>query len=185
MANYIVVYDSCILYSFTLRNLFVELAMAELFQAKWTNKINNEWIEALLKKNPKATKTNLEKTKSLLNNAVPDCIVEGYESLIPNLNLPDKNDCHVLAAAIRSNAQAIITENLKDFPKEILDQYDIEAINPDEFLHFQIDLAPGKVLEAIKKSRIILEKPKYSPQEYLQCLRKKGLIKTAVMTMFR
>ena len=49
MASYIVVYDSCILYSFTLRNLFVELAMAELFQAKWTNEINNEWIEALLK----------------------------------------------------------------------------------------------------------------------------------------
>ena len=59
MANYIVIYDSCILYSFTLLNLFIELAVAELFQAKWTDDINNEWIESLLKKNPKMNKKAL------------------------------------------------------------------------------------------------------------------------------
>lgn len=141
-------------------------------------KIHNEWIESLLKNNPKVSGQTLERIRILLNEAVPDCLVEGYESIIPSLDLPDQNDCHVLAAAIRSNAKAIITENLKDFPEDILQQYEIEALDPDSFLHFQIDISPGKVLTAIKRSRARLKKPRYSPKEYLQCLSKKGLIKT-------
>ena len=55
--------------------------------------------------------------------AVPDCWVKGYEFIIPTLTLPDGGDRHVLAAAIKCNADAIVTTNLKDFPKSTLDQY--------------------------------------------------------------
>lgn len=61
-----------------------------------------------------------------MNEAVPDSLVTGYESLIAGLDLPDVDDRHVLAAAIHCNADAIITFNLRDFPAEKLAQYDIE-----------------------------------------------------------
>ena len=73
--------------------------------------------------------------------AVPDCLVTGYESLIDGLELPDEGDRHVLAAAIRSQAQAIVTFNLKDFPASILDSHDIEALHPDDFLLGLMDLS--------------------------------------------
>ena len=61
-------------------------------------------------------------------------MVIGYESCIPTLDLPDLNDCHVLAAAIQSRADFIVTFNLKDFPTSVLANYGVEAIHPDEML---------------------------------------------------
>jgi hypothetical protein len=37
----------------------------------------------------------------LMNKNIRDCLVENYHDIIPTLNLPDENDRHVLAAAIR------------------------------------------------------------------------------------
>ncbi|APB34892.1 hypothetical protein GlitD10_2554 [Gloeomargarita lithophora Alchichica-D10] len=54
-----------------------------------------------------------------MDRSVPDCLITGYESLIPSIELPDKDDCHVLAAAIRGGVDVIVTFNLKDFPTEI------------------------------------------------------------------
>lgn len=55
-----------------------------------------------------------------MDKATLDSLVEGYEDLIPSLSMPDENDRHVLAAAVRGEAQVIVTMNLKDFPSEIL-----------------------------------------------------------------
>jgi hypothetical protein len=77
-----------------------------------------------------------------MDRAALDALVVGYENLIPKLTLPDENDRHVLAAAIRGKAQVIVTMNLKDFPAEVLQKYDMEAQHPDEFILRLIDLAP-------------------------------------------
>ena len=107
--------------------------------------------------------------------AIPDCLVAIYEKLQAGLTLPDPNDCHVLAAAIRCNAQAIITRNLKDFPTEILSEFDLEAIHPDVFLINQFDLSNAKVLDAIKNIRARMLNPKYSASEYLDSLSVGGI----------
>lgn len=107
--------------------------------------------------------------------AIPDCLVANYEKLQAGLTLPDPNDCHVLAAAIRCNAQAIITRNLKDFPTEILSEFDLEAIHPDVFLINQFDLSNAKVLDAIKNIRARMLNPKYSASEYLDSLSVDGI----------
>ena len=123
------VYDANILYPAPLRDLFIRLAQAGLVRARWTETIHDEWIRNLLKDNPHLSPERLARTRSLMNDAVRDCLVTDYDDLIASLSLPDPDDRHVLAAAIRAGAAAIVTYNLKDFPTEILARFDIETLH--------------------------------------------------------
>lgn len=89
MADQIVVYDSCIFYSFTLRNLFIQLAMTDLFRAKWSEEIHQEWMSSLLRDRPGISQEKLKKIKDLINKSVPDCLIIDYELLVETLDLPD------------------------------------------------------------------------------------------------
>ena len=169
-SHFTVLYDASVFYPAPLRDLLMELATAGLFRAKWSEQIQEEWIQSLLKKRPDLNRERLERTKKIANKAVPDCLVEGYKSLIEGLQLPDVNDRHVLAAAIHCNAQVIVTYNLKDFPKEILQSFEIEAQHPDVFLRYIIDLTPPRFLEAVKAIRGRLNNPPVSAQAYLDRL---------------
>ncbi len=110
------------------------LAQAGLVRAKWSETIHDEWLRNVFKDNPQISPDRLARTRKLMNEAVRDCVVAGYEDLIDSLALPDPDDRHVLAAAIRAGAEVIVTCNLTDFPGEILACYDIEAMHPDDFL---------------------------------------------------
>jgi hypothetical protein len=110
-----------------------------------------------------------------MNEAVRDCLVSGYEELIESLTLPDPDDRHVLAAAIRAGAQLIVTYNLKDFPGETLVRYDIEALHPDDFLVSLFDLAPGPVCAAVKRQREGRHNPAKTAEELLATLERQGL----------
>jgi hypothetical protein len=96
------------------------------------------------------TRAKLERTRQLMDKAAPDALVRGYEHLIPGLALPDPNDRHVLAAAIRAGASVIVTCNLPDFPPHVLGEFDIEAQHPDDFIVHLLDLAPGLVVRQRK-----------------------------------
>jgi len=110
-----------------------------------------------------------------MNAHVRDALVTDYENLIPALELPDPNDRHVLAAAIRCQADASITSNLKDFPATALQAYDIEAIHPDEFICYQLDLSPELICKAIHQQRLALKNPPKTAQELLAILQKQQL----------
>lgn len=120
--------DENILYPAPLRDLFIRLAQAGVVRARWTEAIHDEWIRHVLKNNAELTIKKLSRTRNLMNDAVRDCLVIGHEQLIASLVLPDPDDRHVLAAAIRAEAEVIVTCNLKDFPAEILAQFEIEAV---------------------------------------------------------
>jgi hypothetical protein len=104
VADFIVLYDACVLYPAPLRDLLMHLALTDLFRAKWINSIHEEWIRNVLAKRPDLQSAQLYRTRDLMNAHVRDCLVSGYEDLIPALSLPDQNDRHVLAAAIASGA---------------------------------------------------------------------------------
>jgi hypothetical protein len=114
-----------------------------------------------------------------MDTSVRDCIVTGYNALIPSLTLPDPNDRHVLAAAIVGRCDVIVTTNLADFPQAALSQYGIKAQHPDEFLTNHLNLAPGIFCEAIRKVRARLKNPPFSAQKYLEVLTNNGLVATA------
>jgi predicted nucleic acid-binding protein len=176
--RFTVLYDACVLYPAPLRDLLMHLALTDLFRAKWTNAIHDEWMRSVLKDRPDLKPEQLARTRDLMNAHVRDCLVTGYETLTPTLTLPDPDDRHVLAAAIRASADAIITFNLSDFPDDVLSQFGIEAIHPDDFVMYQLDLAPNVVCAAAKRQRQSLKNPPKTVDEYLESLERLGLAQT-------
>lgn len=172
------VYDANILYPAPLRDLFIRLAQSGLVRARWTEAIHDEWMRNVLKDNPALFPNRLARTRSLMNEAVRDCLVTGNEDLIESLTLPDPNDRHILAAAIRANAEVIITFNLKDFPADVLAGFNIEAQHPDEFLESLFAAAPGPVCAAVKHQRAGLRNPPKTAEELLATLEGQGLTQT-------
>lgn len=171
-------YDANVLYPAELRNLLMHLALGGLFRARWSNGVHEEWISNLLRNRPDLTREKLNRTRELMDRATLDALVDGYEELIPELSLPDEDDRHVLAAAIRGGAQVIVTMNLKDFPDEVLRQYRMKAQHPDEFILQLIEKSPGGVMEAAERHRRSLKNPPKSVSEYLSSLEVQGLPKT-------
>jgi PIN domain len=178
MANFTVIYDACVFYPAPLRDFLMHLALTELFRARWTETIHEEWIVSVLANRPDLTRAQLERTRDFMNKAIPDCLVTGYRELIPGLTLPDPNDRHVLAAAIRAGAGAIVTFNLKDFPPEALQSYGVEAQHPDEFVMDLLDLDHRKVCAAARNQRHNLKKPAQTLGEYLANLERQQLTQT-------
>lgn len=175
MASYTVILDACVMYPAPLRSYLMYLANTGLFRARWTDQIHDEWIRNLLKNNPDVAPENLERTRALMNANVPDCLVEGYEPLIVGLTLPDVDDRHVVAAAIKGQAESIITFNLKDFPLKELEPLGLSAIHPDEFLCDMFELDSSSCVKAAQQQRSSLKRPSMSQDEFLACLQKQKL----------
>lgn len=178
MGKLVAVYDACVLYPAPLRDLLMELAITELFGARWTEQIHDEWIRNVLQNRPDLTRAQLDRTRQLMNENVLESTVIGYEHLIDAVALPDSTDRHVLAAAIWCNANVIVTYNLSDFPPAALDTYEIEAIHPDAFVLGQLVQAPDVVLEAIRSHRARLKNPRKTVEQYLETLEKQRLFET-------
>ena len=155
------------------------MAASDVFQAKWTADIHREWIEALLRNEPHRDRAALQRTCDLMDRATRDCLVTGYENLVPTLNLPDPDDRHVLAAAIAGRCDVIVTSNLRHFPNAAVEPFGIDVRHPDEFLCDCFDLAPSAFREAIRKVRGRLKKPPFTVREYLANLSRHGLAATA------
>lgn len=179
MSHYTALLDANVLYPAPIRDILLQLAVDDLFRAKWTADIHREWIEALLRNEPHRERATLERTRDLMNKATRDALVTGYESLIACLELPDPDDRHVLAAAIVGRCDVIVTQNLQDFPQDILKPYGIEVQHPDDFLVNHLNLAPGKFCGAVRKVRTRLKNPPYSVEVYLATLTRQGLVVTA------
>ena len=113
MASFVAVFDACVLYPAPLRDLLLRLALTDLFRARWSAEIHDEWVRAVLARRPDLSPAILDRTRALMDGAVPDAVVTGHEGLIPTLTLPDPDDRHVLAAAIRCQAGVIVTFNLR------------------------------------------------------------------------
>lgn len=186
MASFTVLYDACLLYPASIRDLLIELTRTGLFRAKWTDRIHTEWIDALVRARPELDRARLERAAGLMNAAVSDCLVTGFESLEAGLTLlPDPDDRRVLAAAIHAGAQEIVTFNLRDFPDEALRLYGVRAIHPDEFAEHLLDLNSEVICEAIRRIRRRLANPPYTAEEMIANYERCGLAVSASMLLSR
>ncbi len=171
-----VLLDASVLYCAPLRDLLMHVALAELFRAKWSETIHEEWINALLRQRPDLRRAQLERTRELMNRAVLDATVENYDDEMTAVgDLPDPGDVHVVAAAIKAQAEIILTFNLKHFPENALSPHGLSAVHPDVFLSELLSLAPETMLQAMRAHRASLRNPPRSQEEYLQTLQDQRL----------
>ncbi len=175
----VVVLDACVLYPPSLRDLFIRLAAALVYQPRWTEEIHAEWMRNVLKDKPQLTRVQLERTRQLIDRINEESLVVGYEARIPALTLPDPDDRHVLAAAITASATVIVTFNLSDFPEAALAPYAIRALHPDTYLTRLFEEVPELFLMAIREHRVALTRPPKTAAAYLETLKANRLIELA------
>ena len=173
-----VLYDACVLFPADLRDLLMQLAMTKLFRARWTDEIHEEWIRGVMRSRPDLVRPQLERVRRLMDAHVEHCLITDYQDLIPTLQMPDPNDRHVLAAAIRGRADAIVTTNLKHFPPAVLRPHGVEAWRPDDFFVRLLDLNAPMVCAAVKTCRLRKRKPPRTTDEHLADLERQDLLQT-------
>jgi PIN domain len=171
------VLDANVLYPAPLRDLLMTLTGRGLVSPRWTQTIHEEWIRNLLEAETQYTRERLERTKGLMLEHAPQAMVTGHEGLIEGLQLPDRDDRHVLAAAIYAGASLIVTENIKDFPTRILEGHGVRAVRPDDFVMALVAQRPDLVLASLRLQRARLKKPPSNQVEFLQALEKCRLSK--------
>lgn len=176
--RYTAVLDACVILPARKRDFLFSFHKVGLYRARWTKEIDDEWHRNLIKLKPELH-DRIDRLRSFISNDFEDCYVENYSGLAADLELPDEDDRHVIAAAIRCGAQAIVTDNLKDFPTSELEKYDIEAVTPDTFLSQTFELFPVQALSAVKVMRSRLKKSPQNVPEFIMSTTAAGLPRLA------
>jgi len=138
--------DTCVLFPTVMREMVLGVARAGHFEPVWSARILEEWARAAIKLGP-AGETQARAEIALLRAAWPRAEHDAEPGLEARLWLPDVADVHVLAIAVASSADAIMTLNAKDFPRNILAEEGLSRIDPDSYLHRVWQAAPDSVAE--------------------------------------
>ncbi|MCU1437881.1 MAG: hypothetical protein JWP66_968 [Naasia sp.] len=166
-----VVLDTCVLYPAHLRDTLLRITERGLYRALWSADIVEE-----LRRNLVDDGIDRDAVNHLVDEMVaafPDAAVSGYQSLIDGLTCHPK-DRHVLAAAVRGGAAAIVTFNTKDFPAPSVDPYEVEVIHADIFLLDLLDLAPGAVIDELERQAMANRREPKSLAGLLDALARAG-----------
>ena len=175
--------DACSLVSPLRRNLLLSLAEGEFFRLRWSANVLDEVERAIARsyagKRIEGGAERAARARGAMERAFEEAIVAGYEELQPGLGkLPDANDAHVIAAAVKTRASVIVTENLRDFPERILGPLDLEAKTADEFIADTVDLDIGRAIPMIRRVRERLRRPEKSAKALLLDMEASGLTQT-------
>lgn len=170
----VVVLDANLLYPFQLRNLLVQFGVDGVIAPRWTERIHEEWIGNLVAAG-RAPLDRLQRTRDLMDRALPDADVLGWEQHMEGLMLPDPDDCHVLAAALASGAGTILTMNLRDFPASALTTRGVQAVHPDAFLCDRHAYDPELLQASAEAAHANLSRSTPSFADYLDSLERQGL----------
>jgi len=171
------VLDTNVIYPIEIRDLLFWFAYYDMFTPKWSEHIFDEWKDVMTRKGVSIEEAT--KRTERANTAFPDALVKNYSGLIESLELPDPKDRHVLAAAIKTNANVIVTNNIKDFPKKYLASFGLIAKTADDFLTDIIDLNLDQAVKAFKELVLNRRNPDLDEFQVLDILRKRGLTDTA------
>ena len=141
------VLDTCVLYPVHLRDTLLRLAERGLYLPLWSEDILDELTDNL---NERIAPESVERLLAEMHRSFPEAEVTGYKSLIDSMEC-DPKDRHVLAAAVRAEAGALVTFNTRDFPDTSTRHGMVEVICPSDFLLDLLDLAPRPVIKELQK----------------------------------
>lgn len=171
----IAVYDANVLYPSPLRDLLIRLAIEELVIAKWSERILDEAFRSVARDRPDIEPARLERTRKRMCDAVLDCLIVDFEPLEATITLPDLDDRHVVAAAVRAGANVIVTFNLRDFPVAELSRHGLVALHPDAFVMEVFARSPVGVLDVLIAQAADLKSPPQSTSDVVASLERCGL----------
>jgi hypothetical protein len=168
MSAFGVVLDACALFPASLRDTLLRAADANLYRLQLTNDIIEEVRRNLVKRG--MSETSAQKLSETVKHHFPEAFVTQYDLLIPSMPINEK-DKHVLAAAVASGAQVIVTQNLKDFPPHLLQPFYVEAQSPDDFLVHLFYFDPERLIKILIHQASELRKPPKTFSELLETLK--------------
>lgn len=161
-----VLVDTCVLLPITVADLLLRLAETKTYRVLWSDEILDELERNLIGKigvAPVAARKRID----AMREHFPGAMVEDYEALSASMTC-DAKDRHVLAAAVRSNAELLVTFNGKDFPPSSTRPYDVEIVTPDDFLLDQLDLFPETVIRCAQEQASAYRDPSLTFEGLLQ-----------------
>lgn len=175
--------DACTLASTLKRNLLLSLAEAEFFRVRWSDRVMDETEAAIAKilaaKSVADAAERARRARRNMETAFEDAVVSDYDVFLSACaGIPDPDDAHVVAAALKTQAATIVTENLKDFPAGILATLNMEARSADEFIADTIALDPGRAVAAVRRMRERFKRPEKSAEIMLLEMEADGLTET-------
>ena len=175
--------DACSLVDSLKRNILLSLADAGFYRIRWSDAILEETERAILSirqsRGVDDPYSDARRARVAMETAFPEATVAGFDDLLPcGDGMPDPNDRHVLAAAIKAEAAVIVTENLKDFPATILDNYEIETKVADAFIADTLNLDIGLGVSALRQMRERFKKPTLTAHVMLVKMEAVGLTET-------
>jgi PIN domain len=150
-----------------------------LVEARWTDEIHDEWIRNLTARTSAVPIERLQKTRRLMDDALPTAMVSGYENHVPEVNLPDPDDRHVVAAGIAAGASIILTWNLRHFPAKELKKFGLRRETPDAFLSSLYDKVPDLTISSLANARRNLTKTRVSAADFIKILNSQNLLELA------
>lgn len=173
---YAVVLDTCVIFGAHRRDTLLRLAEAGLFRPLWSEHILRELETNLVE--ARVASERAHHVVTLMRRHFDNALVHGYEPLIGSMS-NDEKDRHVLAVAVRANAAAIITDNLKDFPAAATDPYNVDVVSADHFLLDQLDLAPGVVMSVLEEQAATHKLEPLTVERLLNSHERAGLVEFA------
>lgn len=175
MSGFAALLDACVLVPVALTDTLLRLAEYELYRPLWSARILEEAQRAVTAIHPEVDPERISRRFRQMDAAFPDASLDGWQPLQVSLELPDRDDRHVLAAAIAGRADVIVTANVRDFPAEVLRDYGLEALSPDQFLLDHLDLAPGMVIRAVREQARATQQPALTAEALLGILDRCGV----------
>lgn len=176
MARFSALLDACVLVPVTQADTLLRLAEAGLFRPLWSACILEEMTTAIEMIHPELDEGATRRAQQM-DKAFPDASVHGWEPLEIGITLPDPDDVHVVAAAVRGRADVIVTNNVKDFPSSALAPLGLEAQNADEFLLNQLSLEPQRTMEALTSQARAAKRPPLTVEELMERLTRCGAVR--------
>lgn len=175
MARFGALLDACVLVPIALADTLLRLAEADLYRPLWSERILDEMVDAINAARPNLPQDAAHKRADVMRTFFEDAKVDGWEDLEPSISLPDPDDRHVVAAALRGRADLIITAHIRDFPTDVLSPMGLEVQHPDEFLLNQLDLEPDLTVAALHRQAAATRRPAITTRTLLSHLAKCGV----------
>lgn len=173
----IAIYDANVLYPSPLRDFLIRVAIEGLVAARWSERILDEVFRSVARDRPDLDSARLARTRQRMCDAVLDCMVTGFDELEEAITLPDVDDRHVVAAAVRAGASVIVTFNLRDFPDVEMARHGLVALHPDVFAVELLARSPAVVLEVLAMQAADLRSPPHSTMDVVASVEKCGLFR--------